>query len=154
MFSRFPLSCRLFPVDQCEGSQASQLCKQHAKNAIRLGAARHVPWKDEQGGNQCSGNELQCKRMWFLWKVVPRKIWNSYKNLRIWSSYSPEWLSKCDHTTAQDTLFSLYWEFGLFSSPQASKDWCDMAQVAEMHLDCSRARVWPSLLKASAYQIS
>jgi len=31
MFSRFPLSHRLSPVDQYKGSQASQLSKQHAK---------------------------------------------------------------------------------------------------------------------------
>lgn len=78
--------------------------------------------------------------------MLMKKKWNPYKNLKIWGSYSPEWLSECDHTTAQDTLFSLYWKFGLFSSPRASKDWCDMATVGERHLDCLRASVWPTLL--------
>lgn len=64
-----------------------------------------------------------------LWKrvtvqkdVVPMKIWNSYTNLKILGGHSLERLSECDHTTAQDTLFSLYWEFGLFGSSQTSKD--------------------------------
>lgn len=78
--------------------------------------------------------------------MVMKEKCNPYKNLKIWGSYSPEWLSECDHSTAQGTLFSLYWEFGLFSSPQAGKDWCGMAKVGERHLDCWRASVWPTLL--------
>lgn len=146
MFSRFPLSCRLFPVDHYEGSKASQLCKQHVK--MPLGWELWGTYLGKRSREGTSALEMSCstKRMWLLWTMVMKKKWNLYKNLQIWGSYSPEWLSECDHITAQDTLFSLYWEFGLFSSPRASEGWCDMAKVGEMHLDCSRASVWPALL--------
>lgn len=146
MFSRFPLSCRLFPVDHYEGSQASQLCKQHVK--MPLGWELWSTYLGKMSREGTRALEMNCStkgcgscEQW-LW----RKNGILTKNLKIWGSYSPEWLSECDHTTAQDTLFSLYWEFGLFSSPQASKGCCDMAKVGERHLDCSTASVWPTLL--------
>lgn len=49
------------------------------------------------------------------------------------------------HHSSRHLVFS-YWEFGLFSSPRASKDWCDKAKVGEKHLDCWRASVWPTQL--------
>lgn len=128
-FSWSFLSYKLFPVVQSKASKAFQQFYQCANMPIGQEMTEKYLGKKSREGTSvlemsCSVKECGSYEKLFLWNPgVPTKIWKSGAAIHLSDSVSvtgPQPKTPC---------FLCSWDFGLFSSPQASKGWCGIAKV-------------------------